>query len=112
LDALLELDVLVPEGVALKVKADEVGATLKQTVLLAYGSGWGESEEKGGDELACKNLDAESALDTRTILIVNCVVNSSRGRGGRANEASSRIVSSAPTKRERIPPYRKALAVC
>jgi hypothetical protein len=35
LDALLELDVFVPEGVALEVKADEMGAALKEPKLLA-----------------------------------------------------------------------------
>jgi hypothetical protein len=42
LDAFLELDILVPEGMALEVKADEVRASLEQTVLLALSFSKGE----------------------------------------------------------------------
>jgi hypothetical protein len=42
-DALFELDVLVPEWVALEVEADEVGTALEQTARSAF-----ESRKEGG----------------------------------------------------------------
>jgi hypothetical protein len=84
MDAFLELDVLVPEGMALEVKADEVRASLEQTVSLALGFLEGEVDRVSGrggvGSLLSEDRVAESAGPPGSILANEVEVDVERTR--------------------------------